>query len=146
MLFRSVVIHDETIDRVSSESGFVKDFTLKELKALDVSKHMKEYDKKTTIPTLEEVFECLKDTNMMINIELKNGVIFYKNLEEKVINLIDKHKMIDRIWCSSFNHESIVRVKKLCPDIKCGLLFSDIVVNPAEYAHNLHVEDRKSVV
>lgn len=135
-----VVIHDETIDRVSGESGFVKDFTLKELKALDVSKHMKEYDQKTTIPTLEEVFECLKDTNMMINIELKNGVIFYKNLEEKVINLIDKHKMMDRIWCSSFNHESIVRVKKLCPDMKCGLLFSDIVVNPAEYAYNLHVE------
>ena len=29
-----VVIHDETVDRVSGEKGFVKDYTLKELKRL----------------------------------------------------------------------------------------------------------------
>ncbi len=28
-----VVIHDETVDRVSGEKGFVKDYTLKEFKA-----------------------------------------------------------------------------------------------------------------
>ena len=33
-----VVIHDETVDRVSGEKGFVKDYTLKELKRLNVSK------------------------------------------------------------------------------------------------------------
>ena len=52
-----VVIHDETVDRVSGEKGFVKDYTLKELKRLNVSKHMPSYDKKTRIPTLDEVFD-----------------------------------------------------------------------------------------
>lgn len=66
-----VVIHDETVDRVSGEKGFVKDYTLKELKRLNVSKHMPSYDKKTRIPTLDEVFDLLKNTEMTINIELK---------------------------------------------------------------------------
>ena len=135
-----VVIHDETVDRVSGEHGFVKDYTLKELKKLNVSKLMKNYDKKTKIPTLEEVFDLLKNTEIVINVELKNGIFVYKGMEEKVLQLIDDMDLRDRIWCSSFNHESIVRVKKLCPDIKCGLLFSDIIVNPSEYASQLGVE------
>lgn len=73
-----VVIHDETVDRVSGEKGFVKDYTLKELKRLNVSKHMPSYDKKTRIPTLDEVFDLLKNTEMTINIELKNGIVQYK--------------------------------------------------------------------
>lgn len=135
-----VVIHDETVDRVSGEKGFVKDYTLKELKRLNVSKHMPSYDKKTRIPTLDEVFDLLKNTEMTINIELKNGIVQYKNLEKKVLALVEEYDMLDRIWCSSFNHESIVRMKKLCPDMRCGLLFSDIIVNPAEYASELHVD------
>ena len=31
-----VVIHDETVDRVTGQSGFVKDFTLQELKEMVV--------------------------------------------------------------------------------------------------------------
>ena len=88
----------------------------------------------------DEVFDLLKNTEMTINIELKNGIVQYKNLEKKVLALVEEYDMLDRIWCSSFNHESIVRMKKLCPDMRCGLLFSDIIVNPAEYASELHVD------
>lgn len=88
-----------------------------------MSKHMPSYDKKTRIPTLDEVFDLLKNTEMTINIELKNGIVQYKNLEKKVLALVEEYDMLDRIWCSSFNHESIVRMKKLCPDMRCGLLF-----------------------
>ena len=60
-----VVIHDETVDRVSGEKGFVKDYTLKELKRLNVSKHMPSYDKKTRIPTLDEVFDLLLHKDLL---------------------------------------------------------------------------------
>ena len=94
----------------------------------------------TTKDRMDEVFDLIKNTEMTINIELKNGIVQYKNLEKKVLALVEEYDMLDRIWCSSFNHESIVRMKKLCPDMRCGLLFSDIIVNPAEYAGELHVD------
>ena len=38
-----VVIHDETIDRVSNGNGAVRDYTLEELKQFSVSNHFEQY-------------------------------------------------------------------------------------------------------
>lgn len=135
-----VVIHDETLDRVSGEHGFVKDYSLKELKKLNVSRALKHYDKKTRIPTLQEVFELLENTELTINVELKNGLIEYPGMEEKLLRLAEEMKLKERIWCSSFNHRSVQKIKGLCPEMKCGLLFSDIMVNPAAYGRELGIE------
>ncbi len=135
-----VVIHDETIDRVSGEHGYVKDFTLAKLKELNVSAFRKDIDHITRIPTLREVFACLKDTPLTINVELKTGIIRYPGIEEKVRKLIEEFALEDRIWISSFNHESVLKFRSLCPTVKCGFLFEDVMLNPEVYAHNYGVE------
>ena len=127
-----VVIHDETVDRVSDGKGFVKDYTLRELKRLDVSRVMPDYGT-VRIPTLSEVLEELRPKNIEINIELKTGLIFYPGLEQKVIDLVSDLQMIDRIWCSSFNHETVCRIKKICPQMRCGFLITDIMMDVADY-------------
>ena len=43
------------------------------------------------IPNLEEVLAWIQGTNMILNIELKNGVYPYPGLEEKVIALVRKY-------------------------------------------------------
>lgn len=78
-----VVAHDEWIDRVSNGSGRIADYTLEELKKLQFKKTHPDYEGECRIPTLREVFECLKDTNLTVNIELKTGVIYYKDIEKK---------------------------------------------------------------
>ena len=77
-----VVVHDEEIDRVSDGSGFVKDYTLAELKNLNFNKTHPEYQN-VKIPTLREVYEALKPTGMTINVELKTGIFWYKDLGKK---------------------------------------------------------------
>lgn len=126
------VIHDETVDRVSDGKGFVKDYTLRELKFLDVSRPVPGF-KTARIPTLAEVLEELKPTEMTINIECKTGIFFYPGLEEKMVKLVKDLNMTERIWCSSFNHESVLRVKRLCPEIKTGFLISDVIIDVADY-------------
>ena len=128
-----VVIHDETVDRVSDRKGFVKDYTLRELREIDVSRPMPGFGFER-IPKLSEVLEELKPTGMTINIECKTGVFFYPGIEEKMIKLLKDMKMTDRIWCSSFNHESVKKVKRLCPEMKTGFLIGDVIIDVADYA------------
>lgn len=128
-----VVIHDETLQRVSNGIGYVKDFTIGELKALNFNKTHLEYEN-VNIPTLREVLQFLKDTDLKLNIELKTGVFFYPNIEQMVVDLVSEYDMQDRVWYSSFNHYSVKEVKRIKPDAKVGLLYGDGIYEPAEYA------------
>ena len=149
-----VIIHDETVDRVSDGTGYVRDYTLAELKALDVSRPIPDCHP-VRIPTLAEVLELIKGTDMEINIECKTGIFYYPGLEEKVVRLVQDMGMTERIWCSSFNHESVCRVKALCPEMKCGFLLGDVIIDVAGYAksHNMqalhpavyHLQDEKFI-
>ena len=116
-----VVVHDEEIDRVSDGSGFVKDYTLAELK----------------IPTLHEVYEALKPTGMTINVELKTGIFWYKDLEKKVLELTKEMEMEDRVIYSSFNHYSIAKILELDPKASTGILYADIIYDVVNYAKKI---------
>ena len=74
------VIHDEKIDRTGTGEGFVRDFTLAELKSLSFHNQMEEY-RGVKIPTLREVLELVKPGNMAVNIELKTGIFWYPGIE-----------------------------------------------------------------
>jgi len=129
-----VVIHDETVDRTSDHKGFVKDIDFAEIRTYNFNNHNSEYEF-CMIPTLEEVFELIKPTDMVINIELKTGVFEYPGIEEKVLELVDKYEMGDRIIYSSFNHYSVKKIRELRPESYCAFLHTDRIINIAEYAH-----------
>ena len=71
-----VVIHDETIDRTSDGKGWVKDYTLEELRKFNFAKNKPAFGF-VTIPTLREVYELFQDTDYVINVELKTSIIPY---------------------------------------------------------------------
>ena len=131
-----VVIHDETIDRVSDGTGYVRDYNLNELKKFNFGKLFPHFGF-CVIPTLEEVYGLLKQTDLTINVELKTGIIFYEGIEEKLVNLAQRMNMEDRIIYSSFNHYSLLNLKKIKKDAKIGLLVSDIYVDVLDYAVKL---------
>ncbi|MDD6450498.1 MAG: glycerophosphodiester phosphodiesterase [Lachnospiraceae bacterium] len=141
-----VVIHDETVDRTTDGSGWVKDFTLEELRKLDASyqnlmqggevvKKAKLFDsyESIQIPTMREVFELLKPTGLTINIELKTGIVFYPGLEEKILKLTEECGMEDRVLYSSFNHYTIEKIHSLKPDAKVGFLYADGTIDMPSY-------------
>lgn len=131
-----VVAHDERIDRVSDGRGLIRDFTLKELKEFHFNKTHPEC-RDARIPTLREVYEVLKNTSLWINVELKNGIYFYEGLEERVLELTGRLGMEKRVIYSSFNHQSMVHIKRLNPDALTGLLYSDGIYDASSYAQEL---------
>ncbi len=134
-----VVTHDERVDRVSDGTGRVAELSLSELKKLHFNRTKPEFTQ-ARIPTLQEVFQLLRPTGLGINIELKNSVIEYPELERRTVELAEKEGMLDRVIFSSFNHRSMMRVKEINPDLICGLLYDASMVRPWAYAVALGVD------
>ena len=65
-----IVMHDETVDRVTDKTGLIKDMTLAQVKELKVSTDV-EPNGIYRVPTLVEVLDLMRTTDMMVNIELK---------------------------------------------------------------------------
>lgn len=129
-----VIMHDETLDRTTNGSGYLKDYTLEELKTLSVGVNVKGFFPRQTIPTLREYFTWLKTTKLITNIELKTSVFEYKGIEEKLIAMVHELGLEEQIWYSSFNHYTIAKVKELMPEAKCGLLMDTWLMNVGSYA------------
>ncbi|MBT2693391.1 glycerophosphodiester phosphodiesterase [Bacillus sp. ISL-55] len=132
-----VVIHDEKVERTTDGSGLVKDYNLKDLRKLDARFKFEALPKKVPIPTLDEVLEWLSATKMVCNIELKNSIIPYEGMEEKVINMVRAYGLSDRIIISSFNHYSIVHSYLLAPEIEIAPLLSEGLYMPWIYAQSI---------
>lgn len=134
-----VVIHDETVDRTTDGTGFVRELTLQQLKELDASNAMGGY-KDCRIPTLKEVYTLIQDTHHIVNVEIKTDECDYPEIEEKCLALAKEMGVEDRIIYSSFNHYTLLKMRRLKSDVKLGMLFGDIMVKPWEYAKQLNVD------
>ncbi|MFZ0443409.1 MAG: glycerophosphodiester phosphodiesterase [Bacillus sp. (in: firmicutes)] len=129
-----VVIHDEKVNRTTNGKGYVKDLSYNELKRLDAGYQIKTIIKKQHIPSLKEVLEWMTTNKIICNIELKNNVFPYEGMEEKVIELVRKYGLQNRIIISSFNHYSIVHSYRIAPEIETAPLLGNAVYMPWVYA------------
>lgn len=135
-----IVCHDERVDRTTNGVGFIKDLTLKELKKLDAGSWYNKKYKGEKIPILNEVFELVKDKNILINIEIKSGPIIYDGIEKAIVELIEKYNIVEKVIISSFNHYSLVKIKKINNNVKTGILYIAGLVEPWVYAKRLNAE------
>ena len=135
-----VLIHDEKVDRTTEGTGFVEDYTYSHLCKLDAGGSFSPLYKGLKVPTLEELMEFSKDKNLILNLEIKNNEIQYSNIEEKVLEMIESYGMESKVIVSSFNHYSLVKLKKLSKKIKIGLLYMAGLYHPERYAKSLKAE------
>ncbi len=131
-----VVVHDETINRTSSGFGRVVDLTFDELRRCDFSNGFIGH-RNLRIPTLNEVLELIAPTNAILNVELKNSVELYPGLEFAAAAVVADAGMTDRVLFSSFNHPSLANLRDVVPPSQIGVLYSDGLYNPWQYAHGI---------
>ncbi len=131
------VIHDEMLDRTSNGKGLVRDRTLAELKELDFGSWFSKDFSGERIPELNEVLRLLSDWDGLLNIEIKNGPVFYPGIEKAVADAVRKYKRLNRTIISSFNHYSLVDIRKYEPGIKTAPLYMAGIYQPWEYARSI---------
>ena len=130
-----VVAHDESVSRVSDGEGFLKEYTLSELKAMNFNKTHPEFGP-AQIPTLAEVYDLIAPTALTINVEFKTSIFYYEGIVEKVLALTEEWGLEDRVIYSSFNHYTLTKVRMCKPDARTGLLYMDGIIGVASYARD----------
>lgn len=120
-----VVIHDEKVDRTTEGIGFVRDYTLAELKRLHIYAGGGPVQ---SILTMDEVFDLTEQrrkAGMKLNIELKTSVYPYPGIEEKLMELVHRKcvpETAGNIVYSSFYALSLEKIRKLEPKAEIGVL------------------------
>lgn len=132
-----VICHDETIDRTSNGKGFIKDMTYEEIRSLDMGSWFGAEYAGERMPLLEELLDLIKKNGMYLNIELKNGIILYEGMEDKVVDMVKSFGLQDKTIFSSFNHYSVFDVKRKYPELITGALYMEGLYQPWRYLKEL---------
>ena len=121
-----VVIHDERVDRTTEGIGFVRDYSLSEIKKLHI---YADGNPSQQIPTISEVFDLLEPrlkTGLKLNIELKNSIYPYEGMEAKIIRLTHERGLQDAVVYSSFYAKSLAKIRELDAEAELGILDSRV--------------------
>lgn len=129
---RMVVIHDERLDRTTSLKGFVKDTVYDVIMTANAAAGHETYSD-IKVPLLEDVLSWAYKKDFLINIELKNSVIRYEGMEEKVLEAVKRFNIEERIILSTFNHESLALCAQLALHIERAALTSDVLYQADQY-------------
>lgn len=134
-----VVVHDRNLERVSNVSGFVQQYTLEELKTFRFNNKKPDFPE-ARISTLEEVYDLVRPTNLILNVELKTVRNQNYGIEIPIAQLTRDMGMESKVVFSSFNHNSIMRLKKLLSNARFAFLQNEELADAAEYAksHGMH--------
>jgi glycerophosphoryl diester phosphodiesterase len=132
-----IVCHDETLQRTTNGMGWIKDMTLEEIRQYDGGSWFNKTYLGEKVPVLQEVLDLIRSTKILLNVEIKNGIVIYPGIERKVINLIRRYGLEERTTISSFYHYSLVECKRIDPLIKTGVLYVAGWLEPWKYAKKI---------
>ena len=122
-----VVIHDSTVDRVTSGSGIVSQMSLEEIKKLDCKDKQK-------IPTLQEVIDLCRE-KINLKIELKTDVAV-----KQVADALKQNNIVPGTSVLSFDKGTLKEIRKILPDLTLCYLFEEYSDDVWKLAEDLSLE------
>lgn len=120
-----IIMHDDKVDRTTNGKGYVKDFTLAELKELDAGGKFHASFAGEQIMTLDELLDQFYGKSGLL-IELKKPLM-YPGIEEKVVDLLNEYKDLNSIIVQSFDMESMRKMNTLLPELEVALLMKPTI-------------------
>ncbi|WP_270170086.1 glycerophosphodiester phosphodiesterase [Paenibacillus sp. SYP-B4298] len=116
-----VVIHDDRVNRTTNGRGKVAELTAAELGRLDAGRWFGQSFAGERLPTLDQMLEATAG-RCRLNIELKSLNGNYPLLEQKVIELLYKRQLQYDTVITSFDPDSLYKVKQISPELVTGLI------------------------
>jgi glycerophosphoryl diester phosphodiesterase len=136
-----VLMHDETLDRTTNGTGFIRDMTFAEIEKLDAAYRFSADDGKTfpfrgtgvTVPALESLFQ--KHPNLHYGIEIKQTP---PEVAIPFCALIRKYNMQDKVLVSSFRKANMDAFRRTCPEVATSAVEDEVRVIFFAHLAGLH--------
>jgi glycerophosphoryl diester phosphodiesterase len=112
-----VVFHDDTTARWNGEPSRIDALTLPQVQALDIGG--------ARVPTLAEVLDWARTTDLRLNVEIK-----VPGIERAVARLIHDHDLVERVIVSSFYPSCLQTMRYIAPEMPLGVLMGINTVAP----------------
>ena len=134
-----MVIHDPTLDRTTSGKGLVCKHTAAEIQQLDAGSWFDPSFKDCRVPTLREVLTWAKGRTKVV-IEIKNGPIFYPDIEKILLGQLDELGMRQQVMAISFDHIVLGELKRIAPDVATGVIYASRMPDPVAMARAVNAD------
>jgi len=118
---RLVVIHDETVDRTTNGTGWVRDLTLAQIRELDAGQGER-------VPTLEEVVELVQGRAHLI-VEIKQA-----DAAPACLEFFRSRHLFDTVHLISFWHPVVKWLRQQEPRLRTGVLMVGCPADPVGLA------------
>ncbi|BCN29493.1 glycerophosphodiester phosphodiesterase [Anaeromicropila herbilytica] len=119
-----ILFHDSNLKRITGINRNIWKVNYDDIKDIDIGSWFNKKFSDQRIPTLDEVLKFCNN-KIRLNIELKpHGN--EKNLEKSVVSIIEENDFVNQCVITSFNYDSLKKVKKLNPEIKTGYILSAV--------------------
>ena len=111
-----VLIHDKTVDRTTDGTGYVKDMTFAQLRALNAGTQAEPQQ----IPALSELLELLQGTGVTLNLEVKEyheagNEARSRECVDKCVALIERYGMEEMMLFNSFDAPVLEYIDRAYP-------------------------------
>ncbi len=130
-----MIFHDEDLSRITTCKGLLKDFTFAELRELDAAGMYADIFGTQVIPTLSEYLDLTANKDILTFLELKNGMISYPLLEEKVASCLKQFNRQQGTILFSANHPSVKYFGSLAADVQLLFPFDNWIFGYGSYCH-----------
>ncbi len=143
-----VIFHDDSMKRTARWSktvedgregepveGMVRQYTLAQIREMEVGSWMNETWRGVQIPTMEEVYRWMQGNELEVNIEIKvSDNRYFTELTDKTLELASAYGVSNRLLISSFCHPALAESQRVNPEIPTGVLYSELFYQPEKYA------------
>jgi glycerophosphoryl diester phosphodiesterase len=136
-----VIMHDDTVDRMTNGTGAVKDLTLAQIQALRIDSGNNVANCNASdlvIPTVEQYLTICKAHNKCPFLEIKNANYTSQNYDS-LASIIERYGMAKMMILISFDFDSLKEMKSRIPAINVMWIANDYTNDNADKAASLGI-------
>jgi glycerophosphoryl diester phosphodiesterase len=144
-----IAFHDPEVTRTTDGSGRISEHTLESIKKLDAGSWFNKANPKKArpeyvglrVPTLQEIFDLLRENPLEWFIEIKSPELYPENFEAAILALVCKNQLENRTRFLSFSARSLQKIKALNTSMHTTLLAYQTAPDPIASAQQAAADE-----